>query len=85
MTPARFRIVKHLTATALAVTVVGVFVLGLDGMIGAMQKLTRLFASAPPPAAVPAAETPAAPGVVRAFVVPAADSAPDKPTRDGRD
>ncbi|MCC7257637.1 MAG: hypothetical protein IT486_04645 [Gammaproteobacteria bacterium] len=74
MTPGRHRLARHLTAGILAVAVAGLFVLGVDGLIGAMQKLSHLFATAPAPspAAEPAAAEPApTPGVVPAFIVPA--------------
>lgn len=74
MTPTRFDIAKHLTATLFAVTLVGLLVLGVDGMLGAMQKLTRLVTAAPPAAAVPA--------VVPAFVVPADEGASAQPQND---
>lgn len=83
MTPQRFRLVKHLTALAFALAMSGVFVLGVDGLIGGMQRLSRLFASPPP-----AADTAAAgagevttPGVVPAFIVPA-EPAPRGPDRE---
>lgn len=79
MTPAQFRLVKHLTATLFAVAMVSLFLLGVDGLIGAMQKLSDVFASAPPPAPLesPAPEAVATPGVMPAFVVPAEDAAPE--------
>jgi hypothetical protein len=73
MTPTRFRIVKHLTATLFALTAVGILVLGFDGLLRAMRKLT--LAITPPPAAAPAVEAPMSPGVVPAFVVPAEEPA----------
>jgi hypothetical protein len=87
MTPTRFRIVKHLTATLFAVTMAGLFVLGVDGLLGAMQKLARAFAATeqPPAAAAPAAQAPAVPGVVPAFVVPAVEEAPRERSDAGRE
>jgi hypothetical protein len=83
MTPTRFRIVKHLTATVFALTLTGLLVLGFDGIIGAMQKLTRVYATRPPPtpAEAPAAEAPATPGVVPAFIVPADAAKSGAPAR----
>ena len=73
MTPAHFRIAKHLTAGLAALAAAGLLVFGFDGVLSAMQKLTRIYATPTPsaaPEAAPAA-TPATPGVVPAFVVPA--------------
>jgi hypothetical protein len=87
MTPVQFRLVKHLTATLFAVAMVGLFLLGVDGLIGAMQKLSRVFTSAPRPAPVelPAPEGVATHGVVPAFVVPAEDTAPEPATSRDRE
>ena len=68
MTPERFRIVKHLTATLFALAMVSIFVLGIDGVLRGVGTLTRLFADRAP-AAAPAEPAPE-PGVVRAIIVP---------------
>jgi hypothetical protein len=70
VTPKRFRIVKHLTAALFATAMAGLFVLGVDGLLRGVHELTRLF-GAPPPAAAPAADSGATPGVVPTFIVPA--------------
>ena len=70
MTPTRFRIVKHGTATLFAIAMAGLFVLGVDGLIRGVHKMTRVFAAAPP-AASPVTDSDATPGVVPAFIVPA--------------
>jgi hypothetical protein len=77
MTPAQFRLVKHLTAALFAVSMAGLFLLGADGLIGAMQKLSRVVATAPPPARAEfsSPEAAATPGVMPAFVIPADDAA----------
>ena len=77
MTPERFRIVKHLTASLFALAMVSIFVLGIDGVIRGMQTLTQLFA-ARAPAAAPA-EPPSEPGVVRAVIIPADGATSGKP------
>lgn len=78
MTPKRFRITRNLTAAIAAVIAVSVFLLGVDGLLGAMQRLTQLMNAAPPsapaPAPAPVAEAAATPGIVPAFIVPADDA-----------
>lgn len=72
MTPAHLRFARNLTASLFAAAMVALFLLGVDGLVGAMQKLTRVFATVPP--APPPAAAPATPGVVPAFVVPAGEA-----------
>lgn len=74
MTASGFQVAKHVTAGIVAVAAAGLFVLGVDGVVGAMQKLSRVFVAAPPPppaATAPPAEPATTPGVVPAFIVPA--------------
>ena len=79
MTPQRFRIVKHATASLFALVMAGLFVLGFDGLLRGMQKLAEAFAARPPAATAPPAEGPATPGVVPAFIVPPPGEAPAAP------
>lgn len=87
MKPTRFQVVKHATAALFALAVVGVFVLGFDGLLRAMGQLTDLLVArqAARSTAAPAAEAPATPGVVPAFVVPPDESAVGKNPDDATD
>jgi hypothetical protein len=78
MTPNRFRIAKHLTATILAVTMAGLLLLGFDGLLVAMRKLANVVSAAPAPPAVtaPAPAVVETPGVVQTFIVPAGKEVP---------
>ncbi len=79
MTPARNRVARNLTAAVFAALAVSLFLLGVDGLLGAMQRLTRLMGSAPPPAVAPAAEVATTPDVVPAFIVPVEEPRPGEP------
>jgi hypothetical protein len=73
--PGLFHVVKHLTAALFAAIAAGLLVLGLDGVLSAMHKLTRLYVATPPSPAAPADAPAPTPGMMSAFVVPADEAA----------
>jgi hypothetical protein len=74
---------KHAIAALVSLAIVGTFVLGVDGFLGAMQRFSRLLETQPaPPVNAPA--DPAVPaGTVPVFVVPATEpaSSPTPPSQ----
>ncbi len=71
----RSRVARRLAAALFAAAATALLLLGVDGFLGAMHRLTDLYLTArpaQPEAAAPAA--PAEPGVVSAFIVPAGES-----------